>query len=460
MILSGLPTSEVMTYVDDVIVIHGKGQFSQHIDRLRQVFTLFADYNVSLGPSKCVFGHNSAEFCGHRISRDGVQIMNRNRTKLLENYASPTSRKSLVRWLAMSGWFRKGIKNYAMRVTACRDIARKPDKDFAWTPEAEAELRDIIKEMLSPAILAPIKPDRDFVILCDSSDFAVGYAIGQVHEDSRFRVNYFGGHQLPQPAKNWPIHQKEIYACVAAIREHQHMFVGRHLTVVTDNCSLQHLKTMQNSSGRLSRWLAYLSGFDVTYKSIPGHRHVVPDALSRMLEDASDEMRAEFTPSAQTDTGDYILAMSNQKPMMNYDLFVVERPTTVESESTPPVEPNMMNNDDVPCCVTDAAVNEDICNISTLNPHATPFMTNVCEAQPRIDENIVDDEFFDCHEDGLENVNVVTRQSALLGDSDRPNNPISDGVPAVTNSAFPECMGTAVTDDQNVTVDDGNSSSD
>jgi len=462
-ILSGLPTSEVMTFVDDVIIIHGKGQFQQHIDRLRHVFSLFRDYNVSLGPTKCIFGHNVAEFCGHRISKDGVQIMNKNRTKLLENYASPTSRRSLVRFLAMSGWFRKGIKNYAMRVTACRDIARKPDKDFAWTPVAEAELRDIIQEMLSPSVLAPIKPDRDFVVMCDASDFAVGYVIGQVQDDKQFKVNYYGGHQLPQTAQNWPIHQKEIFACISAIREHQPMFVGRHLTVVTDNCSLQNLKTMQNSSGRLSRWLAYLSGFNVSYKSIPGHRHVVPDALSRMLEDASDEMRAEFTPSALTDTDDYILAISSQRQLMNYDLFVVERPTTVESESAP-IAPNVMNCDVAKCCVTDAAVKDDICQISTLNPAAGPFVTSVCEAQPIMDENVVDDEFFDCHEDGLENVNVVTRQSALLGESNQPNNRVNDVLPSVTNDGLND---DGIDDDglndatanQTVTVNDENDSS-
>ena len=67
-------------------------------------------------------------------------------------------------------------------------------------PEAEAELRDIIQEMLSPAILTPVKPDRGFVLLCDSSDFAVGYALGQYDDDKQFKVNYYGGHQIPKSA--------------------------------------------------------------------------------------------------------------------------------------------------------------------------------------------------------------------------------------------------------------------
>jgi len=461
-ILSGLPITEVMTYVDDVICIHGEGQFQQHIDRLRQVFGLFRDYNVSVNPSKCTFAQPEAIFCGHRISRFGIQIMNENRTKLLEKYASPRSARSLKRWLAMASWHRKGIKNFAMRVTACREIARKPEKDFVWTPEAEAELRDIIGEMLSPAILSPILPDRGFVVLCDSSNFAVGYAIGQIHDDKQFKVNYYGGHQLPRSSQNWPVHQKEIYACVAAIREHQYLFVGQPITVVTDNCSLAHLKTMQNTNGRLSRWLSFLANFNIQYKPISGHRHVVPDALSRMLEDASDEVRLEFTPDEHTDTEDYILSMSNHKVSMNYELFVVERPTDVQQTATQGIETtvnelittDVIDCDDGICCVTDAAVNEDICSISTLNPNATPFITNLCEAQPTCDENIADDVFFDCHEEGPDSVNVVTRQSAGSVDTDQ-----LDEMSPITNSENDDEINSDATENRILTDENLNSSS-
>ena len=63
-ILSGLPTSEVLTFVDDIVVMSPKGQFNQHVLRLRQIFELFREYNVSVNNAKCVFAHNSLFFAG------------------------------------------------------------------------------------------------------------------------------------------------------------------------------------------------------------------------------------------------------------------------------------------------------------------------------------------------------------------------------------------------------------
>ena len=159
-ILSSLEASDVLTFIDDVILHHK--ELGPHEKRLREVFDLFRKYNVSINSSKVSIAHSSVEFCAHRISKNGVEMLTKDRTKVLENYPSPTSRKSLIRFLAMSSWFRKSIKNFAMRVTKLREIARKPDREFAWTDEAEAELRDIISVLLSPPILAPVHPDKGF----------------------------------------------------------------------------------------------------------------------------------------------------------------------------------------------------------------------------------------------------------------------------------------------------------
>ncbi len=67
---------------------------------------------------------------------------------------------------------------------------------------------------------------------------------------------------------------------------------------------------MQNSSGRLQRWTSYLGNFNITYKKIEGHRNLAADRLSRIFEDATDEMKVEFQASSSTDTSDYILSTS------------------------------------------------------------------------------------------------------------------------------------------------------
>ncbi len=456
-VLSTLGAGDVATYVDDCLVFHK--DLDQHIIRLREVFDLFRKYNVSVNASKGSIAHSSIEFCGHRVSKNSVEMVTKNRAKILENYPSPTTRKSLVRFLAMSSWFRKVIKNYAMRVTKMREIARKPDKEFAWTEEAEAELRDIISVLLSPPILVPVNPSKDFVLFVDASDFAVGYAIGQLDDNKEFRVNYYGGHQLPRPSLSWPIHHKEIFSAVSAIRSHEPMFVGKHITVVTDNCSLQNLKTMQNTSGRLQRWTSYLGNFDITYKHVPGHQNALPDAISRTFEDGSDEMRSVFTPSAVTDCSDYILSLDDNSDRISriYNFVVVDEPSiactdyscsVIDDVSSLLTCPTIVANDDhlivsntneLASNTTGHTHSENATTsrlsesrersmastnktVSNLNPNAEifePVERNFQQNENRYLSNETEDEFYDCVDQNLNfedgnGINALTRNQTRL----------------------------------------------
>ncbi len=399
-VMASLRTRDVLTFVDDVTVF--SQSLDSHLERLREVFTLFRKFNVSVNPSKCTIAHDSIEFCGHRISRHGVEMLTKGRTKILESYPSPTTRRGVVKFLAFSNWYRKSIKNYSMRVAKCREIARRPEREFQWTVEAEAELRDIIATLLSMPILAPVDPKRDFVIFVDSSDSAVGWTIGQMDDQNIFRVNYYGGHQLARSNLAWPICHKEIFAAVSCIRSHEVMLIGKHLTVVTDNASLQNLRTMQNASGRLQRWTSYLGNFDISYKSIPGHRNVAADTLSRLFEDSTDEAKMEFVPSALTDCSDYILSVSTtndsavtETSFLSYD-FIVEG-DLIDINGT--------------ASNADASTDKAAITVSSLHPHAELFTGTTgieCETA---------DEFYDCCDDSFlcnDGINVVTRQQARL----------------------------------------------
>jgi hypothetical protein len=288
--------------------------------------------------------------------------------------------------------------------------------------EAEAELRDVISVLLSPPILSPVNTQKDFVIFVDSSDFAVGWAIGQLDNNNMFQVNYYGGHQLPRPSLSWPIHHKEIFSAVSAIRTHEPMFVGKQVTIVTDNCSLQNLKTMQNSSGRLQRWTSYLGNFDITYKHVPGHRNMVADCLSRLFEDGSDEMKMAFTPSALTDCSDYILCMDEDSEdniecpgsWKAYSFVVVNSESSKDNNTAADV-----NTTHTPTNTDDYSVSSE--NAFKLNPNAEPFATKYsknlvndrAEAET-LNNYELDEEFYDCNGDSENLVNVLTRQQARL----------------------------------------------
>ena len=72
--MSSLAASDIITYIDDVISHHR--DLGQHEKRLREVFDLFREYNVSVNSSKACIAHSSV-FCGHRISKNGMEMLTR-----------------------------------------------------------------------------------------------------------------------------------------------------------------------------------------------------------------------------------------------------------------------------------------------------------------------------------------------------------------------------------------------
>ena len=116
---------------------------------------------------------------------------------------------------------------------------------------------------------------------CDSSDYSIGYILGQKDDEGREVVIHYGGHALRPAERNYPITHKEGLALVEGIKYYHIYLIGRKFTVFTDHQALKSLPTNKDVSGRLARWAIHLQGydFDIVYK--PGKKHGNADALSR-----------------------------------------------------------------------------------------------------------------------------------------------------------------------------------
>ena len=152
--------------------------------------------------------------------------------------------------------------------------------------------------MVTSPILRYPDFDKEFFLYCDSSDYSIGYILGEKDDVGREVVIHYGG-GAPRPAEiNYPITHKESLALVEGIKYYYIYLTGRKFTVLTD-IKLLNLPTNENVSGRLARWAVHLQGydFDIVYK--PGKKHGNADALSTRTY--------SLTPEPKED-GDEILA--------------------------------------------------------------------------------------------------------------------------------------------------------
>lgn len=134
--------------------------------------------------------------------------------------------------------------------------------------------------MAEDVTLTIVDFSKEFILATDASDFAIGAVLLQ-QEPKGERPIYFFSRVLNEHEENYPTHEKELLAIVAAIEEFESYLKGKKFTVKTDSKCPIYLFENPHRNKRLVRQAINIldANFDVIYQ--PGKLNVVADALSR-----------------------------------------------------------------------------------------------------------------------------------------------------------------------------------
>ena len=124
--------------------------------------------------------------------------------------------------------------------------------------EIDDSYRSAFEEIKSRLVIAPIMatPDwnKDFEIMCDASDYAMGAVLGQ-RTDKTFRAIYYASKTFNEAQENYSTTQKEILAMVFACEKFKPYILRSHVTVHIDHASIKYLMAKKNAKARLIRWI-------------------------------------------------------------------------------------------------------------------------------------------------------------------------------------------------------------
>src|SRR5881392_1113479 len=143
----------------------------------------------------------------------------------------------------------------------------------------------VTKQLAEQAtILKPIDidhPDSIF-LFADASLVGTGSWIGQGPTIYTARPAAFHSHKFTSQQTSYPTHDQELLAIVDACKHFQHILLGNHFTIITDNSSLNTLlsKPTKLLNNRQTRWIEILSPFDFEILHIPGSKNIIADAHS------------------------------------------------------------------------------------------------------------------------------------------------------------------------------------
>lgn len=182
----------------------------------------------------------------------------------------------------MASWYRKFIQDFSNLIKPLNNllINRKNGQKISWTPEANESFEKLKICLSSAPVLTNPDFSKLFTIQCDASDIAVSCVLIQ-GEGVEEHVIAYASRTLTKTERAYTATELELAAVLFSVNKFLSYVQGVKFRVITDHSSLLWLNRLKNPTGRLARWAAQLSQFDIEFRHRSGKLNVVPDALSR-----------------------------------------------------------------------------------------------------------------------------------------------------------------------------------
>ena len=156
------------------------------------------------------------------------------------------------------------------------------------------------------------KPDwnREFEIMCDASDFAMGAVLGQ-KDEKVFKAMYYASKTFNEAQENYSTIEKEMLAIVFACEKFRPYILGSHVVIHTDHATIKYLMAKKEEKPRLIRWVLLLQEFDLEIKDKKGRDNVIADHLSKVERNKAEEEEIGLTENFP---GEQLFQLSFQLP--------------------------------------------------------------------------------------------------------------------------------------------------
>lgn len=264
-------------YLDDLVVF--SDTWEDHVSRLRAVFVRLSEAGLTVNLAKCEFAKATVVYLGRVVGQGSVRPV-RAQVEAIDSFPPPQTKKELMRFLGMVGYYRCFCPNFSSVVSPLTDLL-KAGRKYVWSLLCQKAFERVKGLITNSPVLAAPQWDREFQLEVDASLVGAGAVLLQadrlgVNRPVCFFSRKFNRHQL-----NYSVIEKETLALIWAL-QHFQVYVGSGPVVVfSDHNPLTFLSTLQAPSQRLVRWALFLQSYTLEIRHVRGTDNVVADALSR-----------------------------------------------------------------------------------------------------------------------------------------------------------------------------------
>jgi len=119
----------------------------------------------------------------------------------------------------------------------------------------------------SPIISYP-DPSKDFLLVTDASEVAVGAVLMQLI-DGKESIVGVASRTFTAVETRWSTTEREAYGILFGVRRFDYFLRCRPFIVKTDHAALQYIDSVDHKNAKLSRWMDELSSYRFCVEYIP-----------------------------------------------------------------------------------------------------------------------------------------------------------------------------------------------
>jgi hypothetical protein len=247
---------------------------AEHRDHLRAVFSLLEEHQLKVKKTKCSFAQPKLKYLGHIISADGVSTDPKN-LEAVHNWPVPTNAKDVRKFLGLTGYYRKFVRNYGLISRVLTDLLKKNEL-FVWTVNHQEAFDTLKQALLQAPVLALPNFAKTFVVETDASEKGLGAVLMQDQHPLAFLSRALG----PR-LRGLSTYEKESLAILLAVDRWRPYLRQSQFVIRTDQRALAHLDEQRLTTPWQHKALTKLLGLQYTIEYKKGCTNQVADALSR-----------------------------------------------------------------------------------------------------------------------------------------------------------------------------------
>jgi len=276
-VIAGLDGCEA--YIDDIVIY--SDTWEDHLRIIRTFFERLTEAKLTVNLAKSEFARAHVTYLGHVVGQGQVKPVDA-KISAISDFPRPESKKQLMRFLGMAGYYRKFCPNFSAIAEPLTQLLSKK-AEFVWTEKCERafdELKAILKS--APVLSAP-DFNHQFKLAVDASDAAAGAVLLQEDKDGVDHPICYFSRKFNKSQKNYSTVEKECLALVLALQHFEVYVSSSSLPVVvfSDHNPLVFLHKLKNKNQRLLRWSLMLQEYNLDIRHIKGKDNVIADCLSR-----------------------------------------------------------------------------------------------------------------------------------------------------------------------------------